>query len=287
MLDKSTNMDNLHYMYELAYRANIDVYTIRIGGIEKYIVLYEDHRTILNVLYFARMKGILSTIPNIIYFDYHDDACEVCGDEIEKIKVLPISEDNFQTFWQFVEFSLGNLDDDWVWAAMCIDLIKNAVRVGGVQDYNIARLNEVFNKQEKHLYTINHFDEELDRRGCFKDSFSSHAEEDQHIRSIFGLNWQGEQNVEQGTPYILDFDLDCFTGKIDEKVMAWPEMIFRKHFEEHFEAKQLLRRLIKDSAFITICKESKCCGGIGESNKILSYLDHYFFDDQLQTLPII
>ena len=275
-----------YFMQELSYRANINVYTIKIDGVQKHVILYEDHRMILNVLYFARMKGILSNASNIICFDYHDDACEVYGEEIEKIKVLPISEDNFQTFWQFVEFSLSPLDDDWVWIAMYFDLIKNAVRVGGVQDSNIQRLNEVFNVQGKYLYSINHLDQELGYKGCFTDRFSQHADEDRHIRSIFANNWADEIIEEQNVPFILDFDLDCFTGEVDGKVIAWPEMIFRKHYEENSEAKHLLRKLIKNSAFITICRESNCCGGIGESNKILSYLDYYLFANQLQATPM-
>ena len=245
----NVKQSKLPQMYELAHRANINVYTIEIDGIQKYVVLYEDHRTILNVLYFARMKGILSSVPNLIYFDYHDDACEIYGGKLEEMKALPISEENFKIFWQFIEFSLGAMDDDWVWAGMYLDLIKN--------------------------------------RGCFTDRFSQHADEDRLIRGIFGNNWADEKIEEYDVPFVLDFDLDCFTGEIDGKVIAWPEIIFRKHYEEHFESKQLLRKLIKQSAFITICREANCCGGIGESNKILSYLDHYLFDNQLHTIPIV
>lgn len=276
-----------YFMQELSYRANINVHTIEIDGVQKNVILYEDHRMILNVLYFARMKGILSMAPNLIYFDHHDDACEVSRYKTDKMKVLPISEDSFQTFWQFVEFSLSTLDDDWLWAGMSLDLIKNAVRVGGTQEDNIQRLNEVFNVQNQYLYSIDHLDSELGNRGCFTDRFSQHADEDRLIRGIFGKNWADEKIEEHDVPFVLDFDLDCFTGEIDGKVIAWPEIIFRKHYEEHFESKQLLRKLIKQSAFITICREANCCGGIGESNKILSYLDHYLFDNQLHTIPIV
>lgn len=47
-----------------------------------------------------------------------------------------------------------------------------------------------------------------------------------------------------------------------------------------------LNRLISRSQFITICREPKCCGGPGESNKILGYLDKYFFNGSLRTVPI-
>lgn len=281
------NKDKLPYMYELSYRANIDVYSVEIDGVQKYVILYEDHRTILNVLYFARMKGVLSKAPNIIYFDHHDDACEILGDQLDKIRVLPISRENFQTFWHFVEFDLGEMDDDWVWVGMYVDLIKNAVRIGGEQDDNVSRLNEFFTAQNKHLYLIDHLDLELDNRGCFVDTLLCNTETDKHIRSIFNVNWSSEINTEQDVSYVLDFDLDCFTGRVDDKTIAWPEMIFCKHYERNVKTKNFLRNLIKHSAFITICKESKCCGGIGEANKILSYLDCYLFNGQLNATSIL
>lgn len=274
-------------MYELSYRANINVYSVNIDGVQKYVILYEDHRTILNVLYFARMKGILSKVPNIIYFDYHDDACEIAGHKLDEIQAMPISEENFSTFWQFVEFELGTMDDDWVWVGMYVDLIKNAICVGGVQDDNVSRLNEFFVTQNKHQYLIDHLDLELDNRGCFVDRLVYNTEKAQHIRSIFNANWPDEVNNEQGVPYVLDFDWDCFTGKVDNKIIAWPEMIFHKHYAENVSVKHFMKKLIKDSAFITICKESECCGGIGEANKILSYLDYYLFDRQLNTSSIV
>lgn len=287
IMSSKVNIDKLPQMYELAHRANINVYTIEIDGIQKYVVLYEDHRTILNVLYFARMKGILSSVPNLIYFDYHDDACEIYGGKLEEMKALPISEENFKMFWQFIEFSLGAMDDDWVWAGMYLDLIKNAVRIGGSQDDNIQRINEVFNPIGKYLHPIYHLDEELAYKGCFTDAFSHTHEADYHVRSIFDANFATEENTEKDTPFVLDFDLDCFTGEVDHKTIAWPEMIFRKHYEDNFKAKQFLRKLVKNSAFITICREPGCCGGIGESNKILTYLDHYLFDNQLKTMPLV
>lgn len=98
MLSK-VNIDKLPHMYELAHRANINVYTIEIDGIQKYVVLYEDHRTILNVLYFARMKGVLQDVPNLVYFDWHDDArMDLTKEELDKCKPLEFSMDEYEKF---------------------------------------------------------------------------------------------------------------------------------------------------------------------------------------------
>jgi len=36
---------------------------------------------------------------------------------------------------------------------------------------------------------------------------------------------------------------------------------------------------------ITISREPGCCGGMGESNKILQYIDRYWFKGALKTMP--
>lgn len=174
MISRGVDNDKVPLLYELDWRANVNVFTIEIGGVVKRVILYDDHRTLLNVLYFARMKGILTQVPNLIYFDYHDDACCVRGEKLDEIKALSISEENYQAFWQFVEFYLGTMDDDWLWTGMELDLINNAIRVGGEQDDNIQDLNEAFNPNGKYLYPISHLDFELSDRGCFGDHFSSH-----------------------------------------------------------------------------------------------------------------
>ena len=87
-------------------------------------------------------------------------------------------------------------------------------------------------------------------------------------------------------PIVLDFDLDCFTTECENNVYAWPEAIFREKYYDNEEVRHFMHKLINRSTIITICREPTCCGGLGESNKILGYLDCYFFDGCLDTIPI-
>lgn len=87
-------------------------------------------------------------------------------------------------------------------------------------------------------------------------------------------------------PFVLDFDLDCFTTECREKTYAWPEKIFIDEYFESSNARYFMESLLNRTSFITICREPECCGGIGEANKILNYLDRYFFDGALRTEPI-
>lgn len=84
----------------------------------------------------------------------------------------------------------------------------------------------------------------------------------------------------------MDFDLDCFTSECRETTIAWAEKIFKEEYSDNFKTADFMQQLISRCQFITICKESKCCGGLGESNKILSYLDRYIFDGSLGTEAI-
>lgn len=58
-------------------------------------------------------------------------------------------------------------------------------------------------------------------------------------------------------------------------------------YYEHDEVRFFMREIISRCQFITICREPGCCGGIGESNKILEYLDQYLFEGNLGTMSII
>ena len=64
-------MENIDW-YNIAHRANIEMFHYR----DKHIFLYDDHRTILNVLFEASKIVEDKRIPNLIYFDKHDDACQ-------------------------------------------------------------------------------------------------------------------------------------------------------------------------------------------------------------------
>lgn len=46
-------------------------------------------------------------------------------------------------------------------------------------------------------------------------------------------------------------------------------------------------QLMQFTTFITICRDSECCGRFGESNNILGYLDNSFFKGYLETSLIL
>ncbi len=58
----------------LNQRTNINSYHIQATcGILKDVILYDDHRTLLNILFEIQQNKWIDSIPNLIYFDQHDE----------------------------------------------------------------------------------------------------------------------------------------------------------------------------------------------------------------------
>lgn len=285
-------MQPITSIFGLSNHTNIEVFSFE----DKYIILYDDHRSILNVLFEAKKLNKFGTTPNIIFFDRHDDACNPnlnANELLQRWGVNEIEKVSSRDFWSFVEFDLSGLDDDWLLAGMELGLINHAVVIGQNENHNICNMNNMFESSDgihHELFDISHIDWSIESRGCLGDNVKK---EDyyENVRNIFEYNQPpygryDKFSKEVTIPFVLDFDLDCFTTECEDKRYAWPEDIFKKKYINNEEVLYFMHRLIKRSTIITICREPVCCGGIGESNKILGYLDRYFFNGCLGTASI-
>ena len=285
-------MQPITSIFGLSNHTNIEVFSFE----DKYIILYDDHRSILNVLFEAKKLNKFGTTPNIIFFDRHDDACNPnlnANELLQRWGVNEIEKVSSRDFWSFVEFDLSGLDDDWLLAGMELGLINHAVVIGQNENHNICNMNNMFESSDgihHELFDISHIDWSIESRGCLGDNV---IKEDyyENVRNIFEYNQPpygcyDKFSKEVTIPFVLDFDLDCFTTECEDKRYAWPEDIFKKKYINNEEVLYFMHRLIKRSTIITICREPVCCGGIGESNKILGYLDRYFFNGCLGTASI-
>lgn len=282
-------MQEITSIYGLSKHANIETYVFD----DKYIVLYDDHRSILNVLFEAKRLDLYKKTPNLIFFDRHDDACNpnIYSKELfEKWKINKIEQVSSRDFWTFVEFDLNELDDDWLLAGMELGLINHAVVIGQTENTNIQSINNKYvssNGDEHKLYDISHLNWSIGNRGCLGDNVIKESYYDD-VRNIFEYNQPpygryDKFSQEVSNPFILDFDLDCFTTECENRIFAWPEEIFKEKYVKNDNVYSFMHRLLKRASIITVCREPSCCGGIGESNKILWYLDNYFFDGCLKT----
>lgn len=277
-------MNELTDISQLSFRSNINTYEYG----RKTIVLYDDHRWILNVIYEAKKLNLFrDKLPNVIYFDYHDDGMPthiILGN----YGVDNVTDIDARSFWSMVEFDVRSLDDNWVTTGMELGLINNVICVGQVANNNIDiwENNEyIDNKGVRHKgFCIRHFQEEMKRGGVFERISHASGDITTDIQHILDYSERGFLSVVRN-PFILDFDLDCFSYNENGEQRAWPE----KQFIEYYlnpDVYYFMCSLIDRATIITICREPKCCGGLGESNKILGYLDRYLFDGALGTEPI-
>ena len=253
-----------------------NVETISFHG--KDIVLFDDHRTTLDILFEIYKSGQLEgLIPNLITFDYHEDCCDAGTREtlLQEIGVTDLSEATDRQFWNFVEFDVCGNDDTWISAAMTLDLVRDVVIIGQEANNNVD--NHANSEEPEHrLFSISHLPGSIGNRGCLGDSVIT----DPYYSMVRDTMQFHHDTFDDGLvyPYVLDFDLDCFSTDVLGYTRVWPEDIFCQEYVENEKVYWFMKQLIHRASLITISREPGCCGGFGESFKILSYLNKYFFE---------
>lgn len=251
------------------------------------IVLYDDHRWLLNVLFYLHKLG---EHYDLIYFDAHDDAaeCEKKSALLEKIGVANLIDATEKQFGAFVDFDQRIDDGGWLTTAMELNLIGDAVNIGNRHSDNLQGMNGQYISEDSIVHNVFELSEnleyELGCRGQLGDT--CREEECRQLRDFFGIEHfyrrYGDMRVIR--PYVLDFDLDFFTISFnDEATHGWTPKILNKHFPYHSAHDRMLRELIRDAKVITVCREPDYCGSLGDSNRILEMLDRYYFDGCIGT----
>jgi len=273
--------------YDLSQRANINVKHTTNSD----VIVYEDHRTILNVLFLLRKENRDSFPLNIVLFDNHDDACTPSKDALKIISKFNRKEPSLRDFWSFTEFDLKGMDDDWVKAGMELGLIENFFLFNATesslsfqQDYRTKSYGI------KRLYNIGTVWDALAHRGRLYDVVK-HAEFGE-LWSDFGWVYDKESgrfNFQPVRPFVLDFDLDCFSTTVLDKRIAIPKELLNNKFEDehrpshhyYFTYQSFVQDLINKSAITTLCFENNFCGGFNQAHEIFKIVDDLFFDGEI------
>ena len=282
---------------KLSNRSNINIYNypelFRREMDDRRIIVYDDHRTILDVLYFAIQERHFDGVtPSIISFDYHDDSVKLSPKQKQRAKAVRkrcFTKRNDELIWRYVEFELSGMDDDWVRIGMELGLIKHYIGFGHSFDAcNIENGYEQYqtlDREVHHLYSNGHLDSVMGSRGVIGDeSYGWQQKRDDLLEDIQFQD--GHFNTGAVLPFVFDIDLDCFSAEFGNYTIAWPEAVFSERYQEDLKVNTFVRSLIKRASLITICREPGCCGGIGEANRILELLDSYWFDGALRTQRI-
>jgi len=254
---------------------------------EQIIILYDDHRWILNVL-FKIYRDQLIDNPNLVYFDAHDDAAQSpsLSRILKAIGVSDISKATEKQFGAFVDYDCRYDDGGWLATALELNLIQDVVNIGNRHSDNIERMNGCYKSEDGTIHRIfmlsENIEYELGPRGQLGDT--TLEDECRGLRDFFGIEHFFQHHIEIAAPYILDFDLDFFTMSFsDERSHGWTERVLESHFPQFSPQLLFVRELIRDAQVITICREPDYCGSVGDSNRILSMLDKYFFEGCIGT----
>lgn len=280
------NTQDLYTTLLLELNGRVNVMTRQtVGG--KLVVIYDDHRWLLNVL-FAASKHIEH--PNLITFDAHDDAAQCAKKTVllKQIGVEDLKNATAKQFGAFVDYDQREDDGGWLTTAMELNLIDSVVNIGNKHGHNFEDMNGIYESEDDVEHKVfelsQNLDYELGPRGKLGDT--CREEECRELRDFFGIEhfYIGVHYMAIKEPYILDFDLDFFTMSSDDQpTHGWTERVFNRRFPMNSEQDLFLRKLIRNAHIITICREPDYCGSLGDSNRILSLLDRYYFEGQLGT----
>lgn len=262
-------------LYEIGNRTNINHYIVDVDAdIQKDVFIYDDHRTLLNIIFQSWKDGLYDKSLDLIYFDAHDDAAETLDKEgiLQWFKVNDVRDVSSESFLGFVEFVLGGNDDDWLVAGLELGLINDVLNIGQIKNNNLLKWEGLYKGHRAYSISLQEF--------SFEDSGLLSFDEAKDIK-IQTVRQMLRLISRPMVPYIVDFDLDCFTKDEDGITRAWTENEFVDVFLSPC-MEGFMHNLIKGSQFVTICREPEYCGGIRESNKILQLLDDYLFDAQIR-----
>lgn len=254
------------------------------------VLVYEDHRTILTVLAFAKELGSIAFPVNLVYHDLHDDCFSPSPSAMKIIRDFQKTWPGLREFWSFVEWDLGREDHDWLIAGMELGLIGDAILIGGEEVREIENREPTHTDslgRAHHLFSVGHVYSGLGHHGWLTDF----AAPERFRRCWSALGWNGRRfEGDLPAPLVVDFDLDCFTiAAPGARRIAWPLEIMEELFrtsgapDTHYDARSFLRWLMSRAAFVTICRESRYCGGSKQAQRVLEQLDRLIFNSEITT----
>jgi len=268
----------------LGGRANLQALSVG----EKDLILYEDHRSLVFVLWHALnvVEPPLAEPPTLVYFDHHDDA-KAPSAPVRAIFNNLRSAGTDRGVMEAVEWDLSSLDDDWLIAAMELGVLKDAICVGADITPNLGQFHTQVTDHTggvHNIFKIGHLWDALAHQGPLVDQ----AQAGQYQPLWTSLGWAPTEYPEPRTPgnppLIVDFDLDYFSYHLLGQTLTWPNGMFDKKlgsisqstYARGLRARTFFGWLLSEASFLTVARESPYCGGtLGSEQALQNLMDLY------------
>lgn len=258
---------------------------------EKHVVIYDDHRWILPLIFEAQEDKLVPRPCTLVTFDRHHDAIVPLPPALEVITDIRARETNYVDVVELVESNLSTNNNDWLRAGMELGILGDIINFGARETRNVQAEFEDHLGNNRKIHFLNLPGGTLQHQGSLADIAKS--EELQPIWDVLG--W--ERNHPDGIfcfakgreRIILDFDLDCFAMDWTDYLFPWDEEVWKEEFHkfsDYWSTKGLsgadvVNGLIDKAGLISIARSPIHCGGPAKVEKILSDVNRFLFYGEL------
>lgn len=248
---------------------NFDVKTYRKpDGNFGYVVIYDDHRSILPVLWAARHHNLIDDAATLMVWDAHPDAVQPHIDSRREAYTRLRGMSELNQVCAYANDELSSNDDTWLVTAMEGGLVGDAVYAFLQSRDNCIWHYEDTGGGSHDFYDLYDIASTLGHQSALVDTCRR-----SQLEPLWNaLSWNVSDNdftLTERPNLVLDIDIDAFAI---EESYPWREEMFCDAFEP---LQGFMRKLLRVARLITISKEPYHCGGHAASGEILRYLNYY------------
>jgi hypothetical protein len=257
-------------------------------------MIHRDHRWKLVILHWAQTMGHAPRPCNLVLFDAHHDACTpYCSGRLDETRRAGVTAENLFDICLGGDDRLSTQDDDWIQAGMRLGLIGNAVVFGA--QYTGMKFPVKVEDAVGEVHWIEGLprpNSALKHEGALGDIIRMNP----RAWETIGWEQQGQRHWfrHEGTPFLLDIDLDYFAIRWDRYILPWSDEVFEGEFltpsqqptTQDVTTRDFFMGLLDRASLVTIATEPRHCGdGDQEGPKVASILrrvNAYGFNGRLQ-----
>lgn len=249
------------------------------------IFVHEVHRLTLSIVKIAQAQGVLPTPCTLIMFDFHNDLKSILN--ISKLDSIKESI-SLLDFIEYCKNDLSTANDDWVKAGFELGIFDDLIIFGLDSEQTIKYSS--YSDSKKRNHNIKAFEcLPYDLLGSRDDLCDiAHYEDNLDLFKI--LDWGKIPNngfgfLSDNIKFCLSIDLDCFTIHHKDMIIPWHDNLFKNKFFDMnclgWSGYNFIQKLLTKTGIISIAREPIHLGSKENEKEILSQVNKYLFNSQL------